>query len=340
MAPRDESKNVVSIQEAMPLFEGDLDKKLKEEVSVDAINRPYKMEIVWRNVIIMTFVHAGGLYGLYLLFTQAKWQTWFSTYIWYAMSGIGITAGAHRLWAHKSYKAKFPLQMLLVFMNCAAMQDDVIQWSRDHRVHHKWTETDADPYNAMRGFFFCHVGWLLCKKHPAVKEMGAKIDMSDLANDPLLAFQRKFYKPLALLCCFVIPTMVPCLFWGESLWVSYFTMGLFRYALTLNMTWTVNSLAHMYGSKPYDKHIEPTQNLTCMIGAFGEGWHNYHHSFPWDYRASEYAWKINATTPFIDFFTWVGWAYDRKIASRDMIQRKRARTGQDPATVKLKYVYG
>ncbi|KAL6426387.1 hypothetical protein ACFW04_009107 [Cataglyphis niger] len=110
----------------------------------------------------------------------------------YQCSGFGITAGAHRLWAHRSYKAKWPLQLLLMILNTIAFQDSAIDWARDHRVHHKYSETDADPHNAKRGFFFSHVGWLLCRKHPEVKEKGKGIDLSDLESDPILAFQRKY----------------------------------------------------------------------------------------------------------------------------------------------------
>ena len=72
------------------------------------------------------------------------------------------------------------------------LQNDIYEWSRDHRVHHKFSETDADPHNARRGFFFAHVGWLLCKKHPQVKERGKTVDMSDLLQDPIVVYQRKY----------------------------------------------------------------------------------------------------------------------------------------------------
>lgn len=107
------------------------------------------------------------------------------------MSGLGITVGAHRLWSHRSYKAKIPFESLLLIFNTMAFQNHVIEWARDHRCHHKWTDTDADPHNTHRGFFFSHMGWLMMKKHPKIREMGAKLDMSDLENNPLLAFQKK-----------------------------------------------------------------------------------------------------------------------------------------------------
>ena len=81
-------------------------------------------------------------------------------------------SGAHRLWSHRSYKAKFSLRVLLMISNTIALQNDIYEWCRDHRVHHKYSETDADPHDSRRGFFFAHMGWLMCRKHPAVKEKG------------------------------------------------------------------------------------------------------------------------------------------------------------------------
>lgn len=287
----------------------------------------FKPKIVWRNVALFTALHMGAAYGFYLLLFQAQWKTWLWVYATYLMGGQGITAGAHRLWAHKSYKAKWPLKLILTAWNCIAFQNDVIEWSRDHRCHHKFSETDADPHNANRGLFFAHIGWLLMKKHPEVIKKGKDIDISDLLADPILRFQRRHYPTLVMLLCFVVPSIVPTL-WGESLWVGFYTAAIFRYALTLNVTWTVNSLAHMYGLRPYDKAINPRQNLITTIGTFGEGWHNYHHVFPSDYKASEYPWRINITTVIIDFFALIGWAYDRKATQPSVVAKKKLKSGE------------
>ncbi len=78
---------------------------------------------------------------------------------------------------------------MMVHVRC--QQNDIYEWARDHRVHHKYSETDADPHNATRGFFFSHVGWLLVKKHPDVLNKGKTIDLSDLWADPIIRFQRR-----------------------------------------------------------------------------------------------------------------------------------------------------
>ncbi|XP_052835928.1 acyl-CoA Delta-9 desaturase-like isoform X2 [Drosophila gunungcola] len=176
------------------LFECDVettDGGLVKDITVMKKAEKRRLKLVWRNIIAFGYLHLAALYGAYLMVTSAKWPTVILAYLLYVVSGLGITAGAHRLWAHRSYKAKWPLRVILVIFNTIAFQDAAYHWARDHRVHHKYSETDADPHNATRGFFFSHVGWLLCKKHPEVKAKGKGVDLSDLRADPILMFQKK-----------------------------------------------------------------------------------------------------------------------------------------------------
>ncbi|XP_015590292.1 acyl-CoA Delta(11) desaturase [Cephus cinctus] len=287
----------------------------------------YEWNIVWRNVIAFVYLHVGALYGFYLFFAGAKFLTVLWTILIAATAAVGITAGAHRLWAHKSYKAKWPMRIILMVFQTIAFQNHIYEWVRDHRVHHKFTDTDADPHNAKRGFFFSHMGWLLIRKHPDVITKGATVDMSDLEKDPIVVWQRRLYIILMPLCCFLVPTWIPCYFWGETAMYSWYAT-IFRYTASLNLTWLVNSAAHIWGTKPYDNSISPTDNIRIAIGAFGEGWHNYHHVFPWDYKAAELGnYKGNFTTAFIDAFAWLGLAYDLKTVPVEMVQKRAARTG-------------
>ena len=173
------------------------------------------------------------------------------------------------------------------------------------------------------------MGWLLVRKNPDVLREGNKIDMSDLRADPVVMFQHRHYWKLSLPICIILPTLIPWYFWGEALWTSYVVQVL-RYAISLHSTWLVNSAAHMWGDRPYDEHVNPAENrlvslvsvlwgairnrsyLDCIIYyllhmlqlAGGEGFHNYHHTFPHDYSASEWRWGLNVTTFFIDSMAW------------------------------------
>ncbi|XP_075974336.1 acyl-CoA Delta-9 desaturase-like [Anticarsia gemmatalis] len=289
--------------------------------------RVTQSKIVWRNVIMFVILHIGALYGVYLFMTRAKWQTCVFAYILYVVTAISIAAGAHRLWSHRTYKAKLPLRVILLWFFTMAFQNSVVEWVRDHRVHHKFCDTDADPHNSHRGFFFSHMGWLMVKKHPDVLSKGRTIDMSDLLEDPLLHFQNKHYLKLVTLVCFVLPTIIPTL-WGETAWVAFYVAVLLRYTFTLHVTWLINSAAHMWGNKPYDKNIRPVEIMSVSLLAVGEGFHNYHHTFPWDYRSGELGgYSLNWAKLFIDIMTKIGWAYDLKSVPLELVKRRAMRTG-------------
>ncbi|XP_055853633.1 acyl-CoA Delta-9 desaturase [Episyrphus balteatus] len=287
----------------------------------------YKPRLRWPDLIAQIFIHGGAIYGLYLLF-YAKFYTfaWALVTIW--CSGVGITAGVHRLWSHKSYTAALPLRLLLIFLFTISGQRDAYTWALDHRIHHKFSETDADPHDARRGFFFAHVGWLFLTPHPKVEEKRKVIDMSDLENDGVVMFQKKWYIPLFALISIGFPVLVPCYFWNEDLWMSFWINFNMRFCATLNIAFFVNSVAHMWGRKPYDKNISPVESPIVSFLAMGEGWHNYHHVFPWDYKTSELGtYTLNVTTGFLDFCAKLGWVTGRKSVSPDMVARRAAKCG-------------
>lgn len=286
-----------------------------------------KYEIIYFNIFTFTFAHLSALYGVYLCFTSAKRESLILGYIIGVLAGFGVTAGAHRLWTHRTYKAKMPLQILLMLFYSFAYQNSAVHWIRDHRLHHKYSDTDADPHNATRGFFYSHMGWLLVKKHPEVKRRGRSLDMSDIYSNRVLMFQKKYAIPITGTICFVIPTLLPMYLWGES-FKNAWHITILRYIITLHVAFLVNSAAHIWGYKPYDKRILPTQNLFVSFMAFGEGFHNYHHVFPWDYRTAELGNNyLNLTTMFIDFFAWLGWAYDLKSVPVSLAESRARKTG-------------
>jgi len=177
--------------------------------------------------------------------------------------------------------------------------------------------------------FFLHI-WdgFLQKKHPDVKLKGKKIPIDDLLADPIVYWQHQFYVPLALLCCFVLPTVIPMYFWNESFSCAYYVPTMLRYVVTLHATWLVNSAAHFIGNRPYDKRIRPVENRLVSAVAGGEGFHNYHHTFPQDYATSEFGtFSLNFSKGFIDVFAFFGLAYDRTKITPEMVIARRTRTG-------------
>ncbi|XP_018579048.1 acyl-CoA Delta(11) desaturase-like [Anoplophora glabripennis] len=281
----------------------------------------FETRIIWTNVILIGLFHFIALYSfLTHSYFEKPGIVIYATVIG-SICGFGITGGIHRYFTHRSYKAKLPLKLILIFCFSMSGQNSILEWVRDHRVHHKFSETDADPHDSRRGFFFAHVGWLMMKKRTEVIKKGRQIDYSDLLEDPLVAFHERHFMWFKLICCFILPTIIPPLAWGESWIVSIKALVFARYVMQLNYTWLVNSAAHIYGNKPYDIKICPSENLAVSFVSMGEGYHNYHHTFPWDYRAAEVGSYLNVTTLVLNLFEKIGWAYDMKSTPQELIRK-------------------
>lgn len=130
-------------------------------------------------------------------------------------------------------------------------------------------------------------------------------------------------------CAILLPLGIPIYFWGETLHNSFYISLMLRWVFGINCTWLINSAAHFYGDKPYDKRIKPTNNVLVSMFILGEGSHNYHHVFPWDYLTSELGnSKFNLTTGFIDLCAYFGWTWDRRrVTNLDMVRQRVIRTG-------------
>ncbi|GAB0096125.1 hypothetical protein DMENIID0001_115980 [Sergentomyia squamirostris] len=289
----------------------------------------FRHKIVWKNVIAYVIFHILGLVGLYMGLTfHANPLTTIFAFFVFLIAGLGITMGVHRYFTHRAYKTTTTMRRVLMLLYVLNGQNSLWEWVRDHRQHHKYSDTDADPHNASRGFFFSHVGWLLSRKHPLVFKYGKDTDMSDLEADSWIMFQKKYFLVLYILIA-IFTSLIPVLLWNESLIVSILVVYFARTMIGLNNTWFVNSLAHIYGMRPYDKNILPCESHFVSIVALGEGWHNYHHTFPGDYRASELGVPFNLTTSVIEFCAKQGWIYDFRFNKEETIQRRSERTGDN-----------
>lgn len=145
-------------------------------------------------------------------YTPLQWKTFVFSIVYYFFTGLGITAGYHRLWAHRSYNASRPLQYFLALAGAGSVQGSIKWWSRGHRAHHRYTDTELDPYNAHKGFFYSHIGWMLVKprRRPGVA------DVSDLSKSDVVKWQHKFYLPLLLTMAFIVPTLIAWIGWGDA----------------------------------------------------------------------------------------------------------------------------
>jgi stearoyl-CoA desaturase (delta-9 desaturase) len=288
-------------------------------------------EINWPQTIYLASCHIGAIFGLYTLcngeYNSNKTIAW--ACMLHFLSGLGITGGVHRLWSHRSYTAALPFRIFLALCVQIANQGSIFHWVRDHRVHHLCSETEADPHDANQGFWFAHIGWLLVKKDPAVTAKGKTLDFSDLLQDPVVMVDKMLFPFSNIFMCFIATPLVAVYGWEEDTWAAFMICGFLRYVAVLHNTWTVNSVAHLFGdgiheTRPYDEKINPSENFWVTLLAHGEGWHNYHHSYPHDYSASEHGWmqQYNPTTFTIDAMALIGLVTDRKKATKQWEARK------------------
>jgi len=257
-------------------------------------------EIQWVSTIVLTATPLLAAYGIYTTPLQAKTFAW--SVVYYFLTGLGITAGYHRLWAHRAYKAGLPLQYFLAFMGTGAVEGSIHWWARGHRAHHRYTDTDLDPYGAHNGLLWSHIGWMIMKprRKPGVA------DISDLRKNPVIKFQHKFYIPLILIMGFIFPTVVAGLGWND--WRGGFYAAVARLVFVHHSTFCVNSLAHWLGEASFDNKMTPRDHFITALVTVGEGYHNFHHQFPMDYRNATKWYQYDPTKWFIAAASFLGLA--------------------------------
>lgn len=227
-------------------------------------------------------------YGLTHGFSTGAWVT---CGLFYAWSGMGITAGYHRLWAHKTYKASLPVRLFLLTGATLAVQSSAFDWCSGHRNHHRYVDdVYKDPYSAKRGFWFSHFGWML-KNYPSSTHDFKNIP--DLTADPFLSAQHRFYVLWIVLTNVGLSLLIGYLI--GDIWGTLILAGLLRLVLNHHATFFINSLAHIWGSQPYTDENTAKDNAILSLVTWGEGYHNYHHIFQYDYRNGVKWWQFDPT---------------------------------------------
>ncbi|EPX72095.1 acyl-coA desaturase [Schizosaccharomyces octosporus yFS286] len=269
----------------------------------------------WLHLILLFTFPAVGIYGICT--TPLHTKTLLFSIVYYFYSGLGITGGYHRLWAHRSYKAKKPLQYFFAAGGAAAFEGSIRWWARDHRAHHRYTDTDKDPYNVKKGFWYAHVGWMIILQNP--RRIG-RTDISDLNTDKLVVFNHRHFLPFATIMAFVVPSLICGYFWGDYRG-GYFYAGVCRLVFVHHATFCVNSLAHMLGGQPFDDTNSARNHYITALVTLGEGNHNYHHAFPNDYRNGLRWYEYDPTKAFIWACSLVGLAYDLNTFPQNEIEK-------------------
>ncbi|GAA0853864.1 acyl-CoA desaturase [Aliiglaciecola litoralis] len=235
-------------------------------------------------------------------------------------SGMSITAGYHRLWSHKSYDAHPVVRFVLAIGGAMALQNSILHWCSDHRVHHRFVDQNGkDPYSAKQGFFFSHIGWML--RDYQSQRYSNYSNCKDLQKDAIVMWQHKYYLPLVLATNFGIPALLGLLN-GDVLGMLLLA-GVFRLVAVHHVTFFINSLAHIWGKQPYTDKNTARDNGFIAFFTFGEGYHNYHHIFEYDYRNGIEWWQFDPTKWLIGSLAFVGLAKNLRRVPEERIEKAR-----------------
>lgn len=278
-----------------------------------------RLPLNWLNIAFLVGAHVVALAAVvYMVAVEFHWATITLAVVWYMLCGLGVTGGYHRLFSHRAYKAAAPLRAFYLAFGAASVQNSALKWSADHRVHHEATDRDADPYNIQRGFWWAHIGWLFYER-----EGEDELDnVGDLANDRLVAFQHRHYIAVAAVFGVLLPGAIAAL-WGDLLG-GVLVAGFLRLVLQWHATFSVNSVAHLIGDRPYCLRTSARDSIVTALISLGEGYHNFHHRFAADYRNGLRWFHFDPTKWFVWTLSRIGITWDLKRTPREAIERARA----------------
>ncbi len=260
--------------------------------------RPVAEGICWTTVLGLVVIHLGALAGVIHLVGHWSWRTLLLATVLYALCGVSITAGYHRLFAHRTYRASAPVRWFFLVVGAASFQNSALSWSADHRAHHADTDGPGDPHSITKGAWWAHMGWLFYRR-----ECSADVSrLTDLYGVRSIRLQNKYYAVLAIGLGLVVPMAIASL-WGDP-WGGLLVAGFLRGAVLLQATFCVNSLAHLLGRRRYDGRVSARDSLVTALVTFGEGYHSYHHRFPFDYRNGVHWWQYDPSK-------WLIWSLSR-----------------------------
>lgn len=240
-------------------------------------------------------------------------------FAFYLLTGFGITAGYHRLFAHRAYKAHPIMKIIYLIFGGCALQNSALKWCNDHRVHHGKVDTNEDPYNINEGFFYAHMGWILLQEN--IEDYRYS---KDLLKDPLVMLQHRYYLPMIVFFSFIFPGILGHLLF-DSFLGGFFVAGFLRVVVVHHFTFFINSLCHMIGNRPYDKNQTARDSWFMAFFTFGEGYHNFHHTFQSDYRNGIKFYHFDPTKWLIKSLSFFGLATDLKRTRKELILEKQVR---------------
>lgn len=269
----------------------------------------------WANLAMMVFFHLMAAASVVYSVFYFSWWTLGLSFVWLVFCGFSITGGYHRLFAHPTYRCIWPLKLFHLLFGAASVQNSALAWSSDHRIHHKHTDHEEDPYNIKKSFWWAHIGWIFYES----KRPEDHCNVKDLKADKLVCWQEKYYVYIAFGIGAILPMLIGFA-WGDP--IGCFLMaGFLRLVLQYHFTFSINSLAHVVGHQPYSRANSARDSFFTAFMTLGEGYHNYHHRFPIDYRNGVRFYHFDPTKWVLKAFSWVGITRDLRRTPDEIVQR-------------------
>lgn len=276
-----------------------------------------KNGINWTPTLFLTIYQLTLLISLpfYFYYQGFSWALFAIGFVLLYATGLSITGGYHRFYSHKTFKTNPVVEWLLLFFGSMAGQGSALRWSFDHRIHHAHVDTDEDPYSINKGFWYAHFLWILEKP----RSIDPKV-VPDLINNQWVVFQDKYYG-LLFLGTNALAYIAVGYFLNDYIGALVIAVGLRLFCLH-HFTWFINSLAHTWGDKPFSQEHSAVNNYIISFLTFGEGYHNYHHTYANDYRNGVYWYQFDPTKWFIWLLSKFGLAYNLRRMDKYTIKKR------------------
>ncbi len=294
----------------------------------EAHKAPLKVRLINLTAVVLPFV--GLVAAIVLLWGVAfNWTHLAILAVMYCLTGLGITIGYHRFFAHKTFKTSRPVEAILGVLGSMAVEGPILQWVAVHRSHHQHSDDEHDPHSphmhgdtvwgTIKGLWHAHTGWLF-QPHPK----GLARYTRDLRKDKFTRVMSRLF-PLWVVVGLIIPAILGGLLtlsWMGVL-LGFIWGGLVRIFLVHHVTWSINSVCHIWGTRPFRSHDESRNNAIFGILAFGEGWHNNHHAFPASAKSGLRWWELDISYLIIWGMSKIGLVHDVRVPSKDRIHDKK-----------------
>ncbi|XP_029161007.1 acyl-CoA Delta(11) desaturase [Nylanderia fulva] len=304
-------------------------KETKEEKSTN--NEMEKRSVRWAVVLFYLYLHVLGIAGLLFLFTRAKWITVFYFLFLVTITSIGLTAGAHRLYAHQTFAATWQLKFFIVLLHTFAGVGPLHDWVFWHRMHHKYYGTERDPYNHNKGFLYSHFISNLLTAPSDIKTYARDIDMRDVEADGYVWAQQKLYW-IFFIIGFLLPINVPSEYFDESLANCFLIIGTARLMVTTHISWLVNSALLVWGLERGAKYPVDDNSVFFLSKSY---WVNYHYQLPWDWKSDEFGtYETGFATFIVKMWRELGLVNEMKTATSEDVRNALCKVATTETTLK------